>query len=56
MGKKTVSVLAHKFFLSKKLTQVIYFPYPPWGTLKVSPVLKLNSVCYGMFYPLGLNE
>ena len=40
----------------KGLTQDIYSPYPHWGTQEVSPVLKLISVCHGIFCPLGLNE
>ena len=52
----SISPSTQIFPAKKKLTRDIYFPYPPWGTLEVSPVLKLNSVCYGMFCPLGLKE
>ena len=56
MGKKTVSVLAHSFFYHKGLTWNIFSPYPPRSSLEVSSVLRLKSVCYGMFCPLGLND
>ena len=55
-GRKQYQSWHTYFSCQKGLTWDIYSPYRPWGMLKVSPGLKLQSVCYSMFCPLGLNE
>ena len=54
--RKMVSVLAHSFLLPQRANSGYIVSISPWGTLEVSSVLRLKSVCYGMFCPLGLNE
>ena len=56
MGKKTVSVLAHSLFLPQRANLGYILSISTLGTLEVSPVLKLKSVCYVIFCPLGLND
>ena len=52
MGKKTVSVPAHPFLLPQRAHSEYILSIYPQGTLKVSSVLRLKSVSYGIFCPL----